>query len=220
MRKIFFVLLLAAFFIPVSGQTPAKIKINKGGLGKIAVIKGKISSIVDLSKDVAGCPFVTAVLKRDLDEKGCTAPPASFKLVDATEKNKQIFLILTANAQENCNVCGRCGASEASTVIWLKLDSRLRVLDKQNVPIEYCQFNISTVSPVSVYNEETQEDSMNLSFKNNVMVFEFEKRIFGDETNGDKDAFEVTRVEYDRTKPEKAFVIKIDKREKSSVESN
>lgn len=220
MRKIIFVLLTAAFFIPVSAQTAAKIKIQRSGLGKIAVVKGKIRSAVDLSKDVAGCVYLTTVMKRELDKKGCAASPASFKLVDATEKNKQIFLILTADAQENCNVCGRCGASEASTVIWLKLDSRLRVLDRQNIPLEYCQFNISTISPVSEYNEETDESSMNLSFKNDQMVFEFEKRIFGDEANGEKDVYEVTRVEYDRTNPEKGFVIKTEKRDKSSVESN
>ena len=217
MRKILFIFLTAAFFIPVSAQTRAKIKIRKSGLGKISVMKGKMSSVINLTEDVAGCAYVPSATKRELDKIECAAPPADFELVDAMEKNGQNFLILTASAQENCNVCGRCGASEATTVIWLKLDARLRVLEKKNVPIEYCQLNLSMVYPIGDFNEETQEEKFTFPFKDNVMTIEFEKTIYGDETTGSKDVFEFTHVEYDRAKPEKGFVIKTEKRNKSSM---
>ena len=100
MRKILFIFLIAAFCISVSAQTAPKVKIWGIGSGKITVLKGKTRSIIDLSKDVSGCVFVPKEFKKDLDKKGCTAPPATFKLVDATEKNKETFLLLTADAQE------------------------------------------------------------------------------------------------------------------------
>ena len=214
MRIISFTFFIFAFFFSVSAQTSSNVKIQKSGLGKIAVMRGKTRSLIDLSKDVAGCAFVSGAAKQRLDKIGCAAPPATFRMVDATEKNKQTFLILTADAQENCNVCGRCGASEATTVLWLKLDARLRVLEKKNVPLYFCQENISTISPLSDVDEKTGDEKWNLPFKNDVMTIEFEKRIFGE---SDKDVFEYTRVEYDRTKPEKGFVIKTEKREKSSA---
>ncbi len=214
MRKISFVFFIFALFISASAQTNSKIKIQKSGLGKISVVRGKTRSVIDLSKDVAGCAFVSGAAKTRLDKIGCASSPATFNLVDTTEKNKQTFLILTADAQENCNVCGQCGASEASTLLWLKLDTRLRVLEKKNVQLYYCRENISMISPVSDVDEKTGNETWKLPFKNDMLTIEFEKTIYGE---NDKDVYEYTKVEYDRTKPEKGFVIKTEKREKSSV---
>lgn len=217
MRKIFFIFLISAVCVSVSAQNASNVKIQKGGLGKVTVLKGKTRSTIDLSSDVAGCAFVPKEYKRELDKKDCAALPATFELVDATEKNGRTFLILTADAQENCNVCGRCGASEATTFIWLKLDARLRVLEKKNIPIEYCELSVTMIQPLSDFNEETQREILNVPFKNDVMTIEFERRIYGEEAVGDKDVFEFTHIEYDRTKPEKGFVIKTEKRDKTSV---
>lgn len=216
MRKILFIFLIATFGIFVSAQTKSNVRVQGNSLGKVTVSKGKARSVIDLSKDVSGCVFVPAEFKKDLDKKGCTAPPATFKLIDATEKNKQTFLILTANAQENCNVCGRCGASEATTVIWLKLDARLKLLEKKNIPLEYCGLNLTMIYSGSETNKETPDDSSDVSFRGNVMTIEFERRLFSEESNGDKDMYEFTHVEYDRTKPENGLVIKTEKRDKSS----
>lgn len=217
MRKIIFVFLIAMFCISVSAQTTPKLKIWGIGLGKITVSKGKTRSIIDLSTNIAGCAFTPKEFKRDLDKKGCTAPPATFELVDATEKNNQTFLILTADAQENCNVCGRCGASEATTFIWLKLDAKLKLLERQNVLLEYCGLNITMIQPLSDFDEKTQKETLDVPFKDNVMTIEFERPIYGEEAKGDKDVFEFTHIEYDRTKPEKGFVTKTEKRDKSSA---
>lgn len=217
MRKIFFIFLIAAFCVPFSAQTKSNVKIQGNNLGKVTVLKGKTRSVIDLSSDVSGCVFVPKEFKKDLDKKGCTASPATFKLIDATEKNKQTFLILTADEQENCNVCGRCGASEATTVIWLKLDARLKLLEKKNLPLEYCGLNLSMIYPDSETNKETADDSSDFSFKGNMMTIEFERRLFNEESNGDVDMYEFTLVEYDRTKPENGLVIKTEKRDKSSL---
>lgn len=214
MRKIFYLFFIAVFCIPASAQISSKVKIRAANSGKIAVLRGKLRVVVDLSKDIGGCPFLSGAALKEYGKKGCAAPPADFELVDATEKNRQTFLILTADAQENCNVCGRCGASEATTVIWLKLDANLRVSERKSVPLLFCQENISMISPVGDFNEKTQKETFKLPFKDNVMTFEFEKRIYGE---GNTETFEYTKVVYDRTKPEQGFDIKTEKRDKSSV---
>lgn len=214
MRIVIFCLIFLSGVFCVSAQT---VRIRPAGSGKISVTKGKIRSTIDLSRDIAGCAYIAANYRLSLNQKGCAAPPATFKLVDAAVKNDRTFLIIETNAQENCNVCGRCGASEATTVIWLKLNRQLRILERKSIPLGFCDENITMISPGSASTAETSSDWLNLSFKNNVMSFEFEKRIYGEEPNGDKDAYQFTRVEYNRKTPEKGFVIKAEKRDKSSV---
>src|ERR1043165_1863241 len=111
MRLILSLFFFAALFTPVWAQIPAKIKLQKSSLGKITVVRGKTRSIIDLSKDVAGCAYVTGGAKRELDKKSCAAPAASFKLLSATVKNDQNFLVVQSDAMGNCNVCGQCGAT-------------------------------------------------------------------------------------------------------------
>lgn len=214
MRKIIFSLIFLACSIYVSAQT---VRIRPVGLGKISVTKGKIRSTVDLSKDIAGCAYVAANYQSSLNKKGCAAPPATFKLLDATAKNNQTFLVIETNAQESCNVCGRCGASEATTFIWLKLNPQLRVLERKNVPLNFCMENIAMISPDSDSTAETNPGSSNLKFKNDGITIEFEKRIYSEEASEDKDVFEFTHVEYNRKTPEKGFIIKTEKRSKTSV---
>src|SRR5205085_702543 len=126
-------------------QTAKFVKINfrNAGLAKIFISKGKIRSNIDLSRDVAGCNYVSREQKRELDKTDCASSPATFKLIDATVKNSQTFLVIQSNAMGNCNVCGQCGASEAYTLIWLKLNPRLRVINKQSIPLNYCLAGIS-----------------------------------------------------------------------------
>ena len=213
MRLILSLFFVAVLFISAPAQSPAKIKLQKSGPGKITVVRGKTRSIIDLSKDVAGCPYVTGSNKRLLDKKGCAALAASFKLLSATTKNNQNFLLVQSAAMGNCNVCGQCGATGAFALIWLKLDSRLRLLDKQSVPVEFCLFSISSLE--SRPREDILSD-LNLSFKDDVLITEFEKTLFND--NSEISGYEFSHLEYNRKTPEKGFIIKTEKRAESSIE--
>ena len=105
-------LLLCSFGI--AAQT---IRLRPAARGQISVIKGGQRAVIRLSTDIAGCAYVPADYQPDLNKKGCTAPAATFKLIDAAFKNNQTFLVVQAEAMGNCNVCGRCGASEALTLL-------------------------------------------------------------------------------------------------------
>lgn len=212
MRNIVILLLLLLGAFEISAQN---VRLRAAGAGKISVTRGKLRSLIDLRRDTSGCAYVSGAQKRSLDAKGCAAPPASFQLVDATTKNSQTYVVVQTEAMGNCNVCGQCGASESFTLIWLKLDARLRLLEKKAVPIDSCYEDIALVEGGVSFNEETQDTSLKLSFVNNVMSLAFEKKIFND--NSDVSGYDFSQLLYDRKTPEKGFVIKTEKREKSSA---
>lgn len=209
MRKIILLFLIAFSAVSVSAQA---VRLRATGSGKVSVTRGKLRSVIDLTADVSGCAFSGRRGSRNAD---CAASPADFKLVDAIVKNNQTFVVVQTDAAGNCNVCGRCGASESFTLIWLKLDARLRVLEKKAVPIESCDESLSIVSAELDFNEETQDATLNLKFKGDRITIEFEKTIFND--SSEISGYEFSHLEYDRKTPEKGFMIKTEKREKSSM---
>ncbi|HYP50784.1 MAG TPA: hypothetical protein VEQ34_07570, partial [Pyrinomonadaceae bacterium] len=164
--------------------------------------------------DAAGCAYIAAgEYKRDLDARECAAPPAHFKLIDATVKNNQTFLVVLTEAMGNCNVCGQCGATEAFGLVWLQLNANLRLVKKKAVTLELCIENISLVSPAIQINEAVDNETLNLSLNGDVLTIELEKEIYGE---NDTTSYEFSRLEYNRKTPEKGFVIKTEKRAKSS----
>lgn len=216
MRTIIFSFLFFLFLTCGSPFSVAAQKISLRGnkTGGIVVTKGKTRATINLSADAAGCAYVPAgERKRDLDARECTAPPASFKLIDAAVKNNQTFLVVLTEAMGNCNVCGQCGASEAFALVWLRLDARLRVLQKKSVPLQVCRENISLVSPEIQINNPEDNETLNLPFKGDVLIIELEKETYGE---NDMSVYEFSRLEYNRKTPEKGFVIKTEKRGKSA----
>jgi hypothetical protein len=211
MRYFILFFLFTAFGVAVSAQTAAKIRLQNSAPGKVTVIRGKTRAVVDLSKSVAGCAFSAAATKKRY--KDCAASPAEFKLIDATVKDNLTYLVISSEASGNCNVCGQCGATDAFGLIWIKLDRSLRVLDKKDVPIDFCLMNVELISDIVDFNEETQVSTLKLAFEDDILMVEFEKREFIE----DKNDYEFSHLEYSRKTPEKGFVIKTEKREKSSL---
>lgn len=213
MRILLIILSFVMLASGVSAQVPAKINLRNAGPGKIALTGNKTRATIDLSKDVTGCAFAGAAVKKTY--KDCAANPAEFRLIDATAKNSRIYLLISTGAAGNCNVCGQCGAADAFGLIRLTLDRRLRVVDKKSIALEFCLQDTALVSDLVDFNEETQEQSLKLVFENDVLAVDFEKSII-DET-GDRRGYEFSHLEYNRKTPENGFVIKTEKREKSSI---
>lgn len=216
MRTIIFSLLFFLFLNCVSAETISAQKIGLRGnkTGGIVVTRGKARATINLSRDAAGCAYVPpGERKRQLDAIECTAPPATFKLIDATVKNNQIYLVVLTEAMGNCNVCGQCGASEAFGLVWLQLSANLRVIKKQSVPLELCIESRSLISPEIQINDADDNETLNLSLQGDSLKIELEKEIYGE---NDKFTYEFSRLEYNRKTPEKGFVIKTEKRTKSA----
>lgn len=214
MRKIVFVLLFLTCAAGVSAQTIRM----RSKIGGIIVTKGKMRSTIDLRELTTGCSVISAEYKRELDKKGCAATPAAFKLFDATAKNDQTFLIVYSEAADNCNVCGQCGATEAFTLFWLKLSKNMRLLEKKAVALEDCRANISLLGDAILYDESTNDQTLRLKFKNDILAIEFEEKIYN--SNPEIENFNFSHLEYNRKTPGRGLIIKTEKREKSSAEEN
>lgn len=207
--------LLVAVVVATHAQKPAPIKVKSGGLGRVIVTSGKLRSSIDLSKNVSGCLYASAAIKKQV--KDCAASPVSFALVDATEKDGFNYVLISTDAAGNCNVCGRCGASTAFGLVWLKLDSSLKLVDKQSTPIEFCLLEVTLLSDIVEFNEQTQIEKLNLVFDaKDVLTVEFEKQITVEKE--DEPRYEFSHLEYSRKAPEKGLVIKTEKRMKSATD--
>ena len=213
MRKLFLIALFISLTTGALAQTAAKIKLQNPGFGKVTVIRNRMRATINLRADVAGCADGSAVIKKEF--KDCAAGSAEFHLIDATVKNNRTYLLIASEAMGNCNVCGRCGADEAFALIWLKLDQNLRVQAKKSVPIDYCRLDIQLLSEVVDFNEETQDETLKINFKDDRLEIDFEKEIF--EESSDQSHYEYSHLEYNRKTPEKGFIIRTERRDKSSV---
>lgn len=216
MRAIFLWCLILSFFGCVSAQAAGanpKIRLRNMGQARVSVTNGRFRATIDLSQDVVGCGYVLGKYKREFDKNGCSSPPANFKLIDAIVKGNESFLVIQSDAMGNCNVCGRCGASESYALIWLKLDARLRVADKKMIVLEDCLENISSLATKP--DEDDNLSDLPLIFKKNVLTVEYEKTIFNE--NSDVSGYQFSRLEYNRKTPEKGFVVKTQFRENSSI---
>ncbi|HEX8251493.1 MAG TPA: hypothetical protein VF599_25185 [Pyrinomonadaceae bacterium] len=215
MRTVIFSLLFFLFLNSFSAPAARAQKISVRGnqTGGILVTKGKARATINLRRDVAGCAYLSAgEYKRDLDARECTAPPAGFKLIAASVKNNRVYLVVLTEAMGNCNVCGQCGATEAYGLVWIQLNASLRLIKKKAVPLSLCIENRSIVSPEIIRDAEDNE-ILNLSLKGDRLTIESEKAIYGE---NEKYTYEFSRLEYNRKTPEKGFVIKTEKRDKSA----
>jgi hypothetical protein len=212
--RLFIVILIFAFAPAVfaqAGKEP-KISLKPAGLGRVTILKGKLRRVINLRKDIAGCAYVPAEFKKSLDKKGCSASPATLRLADTRTKNKNHYLLITSVAMGGCNVCGRCGAAESTTLIWLALDAALKETARQSLVIEDCSENIEILSG-SESLIPTGYDTYDLKFTGDLFTITYEKTIFGDEADA---GYEFTVAEYDGSRPELGFAVKSEKRKESS----
>lgn len=176
------------FSINTFSQT---IKVRPAGNGKVRFSNGKVQSIVNLSKDIAGC----LMAYDSSDPKRKRFDVTSFELLDSVKKGSSIYVVLLASAQGNCNVQGQCGAAESHTLFWLKLNSPLRVQDKRVVVVEECLDDINL------------SENSSLKFNKGLLSIEIEDNLYRNNLD-----YTVTKLIYKHSAPEKGFSVKIEKR--------
>jgi hypothetical protein len=213
MKTKLFLSFFTIIFVSISfAQTKSAVKLKNVGRAKISITKGKLLSKIDLSENVAGC---ASVKKRTyvFNNADCSAPDASFKLIDTTEKDDFIYLVILSDAMGNCNMCGRGGSTNSFSLIWLKLDSALKMLEKKSVPIDYSRNEIYILKPKPIPHDNLS--TLNLKFGKDVLTVEFEQISYFD--NGKPKFYDFSHLEYNRKTPEKGFIVKTSRRKKSSI---
>ncbi len=170
--------------------------------GNVIVKKGKTSGKFNLSKEVEGCVFTTREMVKNAPEDCASfGTKADFKVIDAIEKSGNYYLLIEAESPSGnygCNACGRCGADGATTLIWVKLNLRLKLQAKKFFVISACQTNSApTESEIN-----KSYDGKNYIFKNDVFRIEIKGSA---ESKGEYS--ETIIWKYSRKLPEKGLVI-------------
>lgn len=175
-------------------------------LGKARLTLGKISKIVDLSKNVSGCLSVYD----GTDPKGARSSYKNYlKVVDKARKDDYLYIVLLASGQGNCNVQGMCGAATDYSLIWLKLDQKLTVADKKSVTVESCRGNIELKKPE--LSETDYQNGFKLALQNKTLAVEFEEN-----RDSEPNAYKYFRLTYNAAEPEKGFTVVDEKRSRPS----
>lgn len=170
---------------PAQGRVP--IAVEHLGEGRIRARSAGRKLDLDLSRDISGCTGRT--YDRTVNEEYESV--VDFEIVDETEKDSYVYMLLLASAPPNCNIQGRCGAGDPdATLIWLKLTEDLSLAGKQGFVIEDCRAGRYT--NITREGELSPIRSKDLPWTDDVLQIEFEELEDGS----------TQRLIYDRRKPE------------------
>jgi len=126
--------------------------------------------------EVAGCTGKTY----DLSVHEEYAGGVTVEVVDETEKGPFTYVLLLASAPPNCNIQGHCGAGgEDSTLVWLKLDKKLAVADRQAFAISECRAERTAEVPTAMEPDDPNFGTIqvkDLPWNGDVLRIEYQER--------------------------------------------
>lgn len=196
---IFVVILLSAFSFAQDKGKPNGFSLKHTTGGNVTVKKGALTKVINLRSEVVGCVYTTReMVKYAPQDCAAFGSKAEFKVIDAVTKNGKHYLIIEAEAPSGntaCNACGRCGADGATSLVWVKLDSQLKLEAKKGIPYSDCDTN--------TYPTENK--------KINGTTYKFVKNEFRIETKGRNDngdgKYQIIIWKYSRNSPNKGFTV-------------
>lgn len=196
---IFAVILLSASSFAQDKGKPNGFSLKHTTRGNVTIKKGTLSKVVNLRSEVFGCVYTTREMVKYAPQD-CSAfgSKAEFKVIDAVAKNGKYYLIIEAEAPSGnsaCNACGRCGADGATSLIWVKLDSRLKLEAKKGIPYSDCNTNTYPT-------ENSEFNGESYKFIKNEFRFETKGRDY--ESDG---KYQIILWKYSRQFPDKGFTI-------------
>ena len=161
---------------------------SRGG-ARIQIAARGLRTTLDLGKEVSGC---LTYLYDPTDRKFRERSSADIKVIDRVRSGGDYYVVLMAGAESNCNIQGHCGAASDYTMIWIRLDSKLRLKNKQAVVVEDCRAGVGIIEPTS---EDDKSPKLRLVGGKLTVLY------------GDYDAAKrvTTRLVYDRNTPEQGF---------------
>jgi hypothetical protein len=179
--------------ISLFAQTkPARLKAVSLKKGKVQLARGVVKSIIDLSKDVSGC---ITVYDRS-DPKAGKIDTTDISLFDTVVKGGKTYVVLLAEINSGCNITGECGAATDTTLVWLKLNSALKVEAKKAVVLQSCFWGDINLT----------EESGDIKLKGGKLSLQIETNLYKKDLE-----YSVSAVTYDHAAPEKGLVIKTEK---------
>lgn len=194
MRKLHLAVFIALILLSPSvfaQSKAAKLKATSLKKGKVQLARGTVKSIIDLSKDVSGC--ITVYDRSDPKVKMDTT---NISLFDSVVKSGKTYVVLLAEINSGCNITGECGAATDTTLVWLKLNSALKVESKKAVVVQSCFWGDINLT----------EESGDIKLKGGKLSIQTETNLYKKDLE-----YSVSDVSYDRAEPEKGLVVKTEK---------
>jgi hypothetical protein len=192
------VIVLIIFFtltqISIFAQSKAsKIKVTPLKRGKVQLARGAVKSILDLSKDISGC-----IVTYDPTTPRVRIDTTDFSKVDEAVKGGKTYLLLVSEINSGCKVTGECGAATDLTLVWLKLNSQLKIESKKAVVVQSCFWgDIEFVDDGNDDHFKLDRGKLALQFETNRFKSNLE--------------YSVTTVKYDHAQAERGIVINTEK---------
>ncbi|MBK8316944.1 MAG: hypothetical protein IPL01_24210 [Acidobacteria bacterium] len=185
-------------------QKPALPYVTRAGNTSLRLAIGADSAIVDLKNDIQGCVGKLYDSFSTMKVVGKAIP--KIKVLDRVAKDNNYYVVVLTTATSNCNIQGQCGAADDLTLIWLKLDSHLKLEGKKAIAIEQCRAFLHLVEPKLDY-DGYGNNSIKLSQGKLKMKF-------ADEMDFDGSKHTLSELIYDRSIPENGFIVTTQKMNK------
>ena len=130
-------------------QSPSdQVRVTAFPKGIFQLRQGRLIKRVDLQNALPGCTTGGYDISDpnspptggayDSDPSFVTGGAAQTRVIDLVRKNGWLYLTFQAGLGSSCNVQGLCGAGTALSLVWLKLDARLRPVARQVEPVNEC----------------------------------------------------------------------------------
>lgn len=181
-------------------QKPALPAVTRAGNTRIRLAIGTYRLVLDLKDDIQGCVEKLYDTFSAMKVVGKAIP--SINVLDRVAKDNNYYVVVLTTATSNCNIQGQCGAADDLTLIWLKLDSHLKLEGKKAIAIEQCRAFLHLVEPELDYdgNKSIKLSKGKLNVK------------FADEMDFDESKHTLSELVYDRSLPENGFIITTQKK--------
>ena len=162
--------------------------------------QGNLKSSVTLQGDIAGC--TTGSYDGSDPNSKPSGGAAATRVIDEIRKGAFWYLTFQTTLGSGCNVQGMCGAGSAVSVVWLKLDAKLKVISRKAVIVVECLTNTG----LSKWAGRTGNDVMDSTDPKLRMVagkleIEFKRDDFSTKQTT------ISSLKYDRKSPEKGLIV-------------
>lgn len=162
--------------------------------------QGNLKSSVTLQGDIAGC--TTGSYDGSDPNSKSSGGAATTRVIDEIRKGAFWYVTFQTTLGSGCNVQGRCGAGSGITVVWLKLNARLKMISRKTVIVEDCMTDTGTSKFAGKTGDEIK-DSFDPKFR--LVAGKLEIEFQRDDFNTKKTT--ISSLRYDRRAPEKGLIV-------------
>jgi hypothetical protein len=162
--------------------------------GQFGFSRGSTRKVYDLKSSINGC--YGTLFDGGTGQK--LGGSVRARVLDQVEKSGFWYVVMQVTTNTGCNVQGMCGAGISVDVIWLKFDSRLKLLSRQAAMVEDCR---TSMELTRFDGKRTEAQDVMLETRGGVLALESKLSDF------EKKTATLTILRYDHRTPDRGLVI-------------